>query len=151
MSRLVFARLSETLLGGPMPYTERHVASLRDEGVTAVINLCQDSEYWSGERELVAAEYQRAGITEHRLAVVDGSTVPPEVLDEALAVAVGESVYVHCRGGRERSATVCTAILTRSHRLDPADALRLAQAANPVFKPLPWQLHGVQVWAGSKR
>ena len=114
MSKLVYARLSDSLLGGPMPYSERHIRALSDEGVTAVINLCEDSEYWAGERELVDAQYGLAGIVEHRLAVIDGATVPREVLDEAVDLAAaGGTLYVHCRGGRERSATVCAAIVAR--------------------------------------
>jgi atypical dual specificity phosphatase len=147
MSRLVYARLSETLLGGPMPYTERHVRDLSAEGVTAVINLCEDSEYWAGERDLMSAQYQTAGIVEHRLAVRDGATVPAEVLDSAVAVAqAGDTVYVHCRGGRERSATVCAAIVAHTDRLDADEAVSRTQAANPVFKPLPWQVQALEQW-----
>ena len=148
MSRLAYARLSDTLLGGPMPYTERHVRALSDEGVTAVINLCEDREYWDGERDLMDAQYGQAGIVEHRLAVTDGATVPDEVLDQAVTVAAtGATVYVHCRGGRERSATVCAAIVARSERLSAAEAIERAMAANPVFKPLPWQIEGLERWA----
>ena len=147
MARLAYARLSDTLLGGPMPYTERHVRALTAEGVTAVINLCEDSEYWAGERDLVDAQYGRAGIVEHRLAVTDGATVPAEVLAQAVTVAAsGETVYVHCRGGRERSATVCAAIVSQAERLSAADAVSRAVAANPVFKPLPWQVQGLERW-----
>ncbi len=152
MSKLVYARLSDSLLGGPMPYSERHIRALSEEGVTAVINLCEDSEYWAGERELVDAQYGLAGIVEHRLAVIDGATVPREVLDEAVDLAAaGGTLYVHCRGGRERSATVCAAIVARSERLSAAEAVTRTMAANPVFKPLPWQIQGLEAWAGDHR
>jgi atypical dual specificity phosphatase len=148
MARLAYARLSDTLLGGPMPYTERHVRALSDEGVTAVINLCEDTEYWAGERDLIQAQYTQAGIVEHRLSVKDGATVPAEILEQAASVAAsGETLYVHCRGGRERSATVCAAIFTRQENLDPAEAVSRTQAKNPVFKPLPWQVEGLTHWA----
>jgi atypical dual specificity phosphatase len=146
MSRLRYARLTEGLLGGAMPYTDAHVAALAGEGVTAVVNLCEDREYWQGEHALVAESYRRAGIVEHRLAVPDGSTVPAAVLDRAITVAQGHTLYVHCRGGRERSATVCTAILSRIGGVDVGEALRRAQAANPVFRPLPGQLLGLEAW-----
>jgi protein tyrosine phosphatase (PTP) superfamily phosphohydrolase (DUF442 family) len=150
MSRLAYARLSDSLLGGPMPFTERHVRALSDEGVTAVINLCEDGEYWEGERDLVSAQYRQAGISEHRLTVKDGATVPADVLDRAVTLAAaGGTLYVHCRGGRERSATVCAAIVTRREDVPPADAIRLTQVANPVFKPLPWQVEGLEQWARS--
>ena len=146
MSRLRYARLTESLLGGEMPYTAAHVAALADEGVTAVVNLCEDREYWQDEHALVSECYQRAGIVEHRLAVRDGSTVPAAVLDQAVALTQGQTLYVHCRGGRERSATVCAAILSRIGGVDVREALRQAQAANPVFRPLPGQLMGLDAW-----
>jgi protein-tyrosine phosphatase len=114
--------------------------------VTAVVNLCEDREYWEGEHAVVAAGYIQAGIVEHRFSVPDGSTVPAAVLDRAVAVATGATLYVHCRGGRERSATVCTAILSRIAGVDVSEALRRAQAANPVFRPLPGQLLGLEAW-----
>jgi len=130
-----------------MPYTERHVEALAAEGVTAVINLCEDAEYWQGEHELVRAGYVRSGIAEHRLAVRDGSTVPAHVLDRAVELADGGTLYVHCRGGRERSATVCAAILSRQTGADVDEALRSAQARNPVFRPLPGQVQGLRAWS----
>jgi atypical dual specificity phosphatase len=151
VSRLRYARLSDALLGGAMPYTEKHAHALAAEGVTAVINLCEDREYWQGEHDVVTAAYGRAGIVEHRLAVRDGSTVPADVLDRAVALADGGTLYVHCRGGRERSATVCAAILSRQAGTGVDEALRLAQAANPVFQPLPGQLLGLRAWAESAR
>lgn len=134
-----------------MPYTEKHVQALAAERVTAVINLCEDREYWQDEHDLVSAAYRRAGIIEHRLAVRDGSTVPGDVLDRAVELAGGGTLYVHCRGGRERSATVCAAILSRQGGTDVDEALRRAQTANPVFQPLPGQLLGLRAWAGAAR
>jgi protein-tyrosine phosphatase len=151
MSRLRYARISDSLLGGAMPYRESHVDALAAEGVTAVVNLCEDREYWHGEHDLIRAGYARAGIVEHRLAVPDGSTLPHRVLDRAVAVADGATLYVHCRGGRERSATVCIAILSHHMRTDMAEALRRAQAANPVFRPLPGQLLGLEAWLAAAR
>ena len=151
MSRLRYARLSDRLLAGAMPFTDGHVQALAGEGVTTVLNLCEDGEYWQGERELVEAGYRRAGIVEHRLGVRDGCTVPPDLLERAVALASAETVYVHCRGGRERAATVCTAILSRRHGVPVEEALRIAQAANPVFRPLPGQLAGLLAWAGPAR
>lgn len=130
-----------------MPYTAAHVALLGAEGVTGVINLCEDREYWEGERAQVEDAYRLAGIVEHRLAVTDGATVPPGVLDRAVELAGSGTLYVHCRGGRERSATVCTAILSSEHGIEVDEALRRAQQHNPVFRPLPGQLLGLAAWA----
>jgi atypical dual specificity phosphatase len=146
MGRLEYTRLHDSLLAGRMPVSERHVQTLRDEGVTAVINLCEDREYWDGERDAVAAACAGAGITELRLPVIDGGTVPADVLERAVAAAAEGVVYVHCRGGRERSATVAVAILADASGSTVDEALRLAVSLRPGFRPLPWQVEGVRSW-----
>lgn len=146
MRRLDYTRLHDTLLAGPMPVSERHIDALGAEGVTTVINLCEDREYWDGERTVVAGACKRAGITEHRLPVIDGATVPAAVLEQAVAV-VGEGVvYVHCRGGRERSAAVAIALLAASDGSSLEAAHARAVSIRPTFKPLPWQVDGVRSW-----
>jgi atypical dual specificity phosphatase len=146
VGRLDYTRLHDTLLAGRMPVSERHIDALRAEGVTAVINLCEDREYWDGERAVVAGACTRAGIAEHRLPVIDGATVPAAVLEEALDVAGGGVAYVHCRGGRERSAAVAIALLAASAGSSVEEAHELAVSIRPTFKPLPWQVDGVRSW-----
>lgn len=152
MLEFAYARLSPSLLGGRMPYAAEHVRRLAADGVVAVVNLCQDREYWDGERGEVEAAYRGARITEHRLAVIDGGTVPDRVLDAALAVtSSGDQVYVHCRGGRERSAAVATALLAVDLGLPADAALARAQRSWPVFDPLPWQHAKVRDWVDRRR
>ena len=146
MGRLDYTRLHDGLLAGRMPVSERHIDALKAEGVTAVINLCEDREYWDGERAVVAGACERAGITEHRLPVIDGATVPAAVLEEAVEVAGEGVVYVHCRGGRERSAAVAIALLAASDGSSVEDAHARAVSIRPGFKPLPWQVDGVRSW-----
>ena len=147
MARLNYSRLTDRLLAGAMPFRHDHVATLSDEGVTAVVNLCQDGEYWDDERELVRAAYLAHGIEEHQLPVIDGSTVPGEVLDAAVELARGHTLYVHCRGGRERSATVAAAVLAAHEGLPIDRALEQARRKRPVFEPLPWQVSALRCWA----
>jgi len=67
MARLNYHRLGDSLLAGAMPFRADHVDALHAEGVTAVVNLCQEREYWDGERELILDAYASHGITElHR-------------------------------------------------------------------------------------
>ena len=146
MGRLEYTRLDDSLLAGRMPVSARHVETLHREGVTAVINLCEDREYWDGERAAVAAACAGAGIAERRLPVIDGATVPPEVLDQAADAGAQGVVYVHCRGGRERSAAVAIALLAVRSGASVDEAHRLAVSLRPGFRPLPWQVEGVRSW-----
>ncbi len=151
MARLNYHRINDRLLAGAMPFRDDHVEALRAEGVSSVVNLCEEREYWEGERDLLAAAYLRSGMTEHLLPVRDGSTVPADVLDRAVAIAGadGGSVYVHCRGGRERSATVTAAVLSRLDALTIDDALRVSRERRPIFAPLEWQVTGLHRWASA--
>src|SRR5436853_279445 len=49
------------LLAGRMPHATAHVEALDAEGVRAVINLCEDHEYWVGERAAVEAAFPAGG------------------------------------------------------------------------------------------
>jgi atypical dual specificity phosphatase len=146
MGRLEYTRLTDSLLAGRMPVSERHVEALRAEGVTAVINLCEDREYWDGERTAIANACAGAGIVEHRLPVIDGATVPPDVLERAVEAAAGNVAYVHCRGGRERSAAVAIALLAAQSGASLEYAHELALSLRRGFRPLPWQVEGVRSW-----
>jgi atypical dual specificity phosphatase len=150
MLEFAYARLSESLLAGRMPYAGEHVHRLAADGVTDVVNLCRDAEYWEGEREAVELGYRETGIVEHRLAVSDGGTVPVAILDRSAAIAGRGVVYVHCRGGRERSAAVSVGLLALARGLPADEALELARSRWPVFQPLDWQLAAVRAWVAAQ-
>ena len=147
---LRYSSLGSGLLAGLMPHAVAHVEALDAEGVRTVINLCEDHEYWDGERAAVEAAFRRADMTEHRLPVPDGATIPPDVLDRAVEAAGEETAYVHCRGGRERSAAVAIALLAAQSGSTFDDAHHLALSLRPGFRPLPWQVDGVRAWAASR-
>jgi atypical dual specificity phosphatase len=149
VARLNYSRLTDRLLAGAMPHAADHVQALSDEGVLHVVNLCEEREYWEGERAAVLAAYGAAGIVEHHLPVKDGATVPADVIDAALAAAGQGSVYVHCRGGRERSATVATALLASGEGISIDRALQRARELRPIFQPLPWQVDALRAWAAA--
>jgi atypical dual specificity phosphatase len=147
VAKLNYSRLTARLLAGAMPHAADHVRQLDREGVRSVINLCEEREYWEDERAAVLAAYGAAGIVEHHLPVKDGATVPAAVIDAALRAAAGSTVYVHCRGGRERSATVAAALLSSSESISIDLALRRSMELRPVFQPLPWQVEALRAWA----
>ena len=61
-----------------------------------------------------------------------------------------DTAYVHCRGGRERSAAVAVAILANRSGTTIDEALEAASARWPTCRPLPWQIAGVRAWAASR-
>ena len=73
---LRYFALGSDLFAGRMPHAAAHVEALDAAGVRTVVNLCEEHEYWEGERAAVEAAFRRAGIVEHRLPVHDGATIP---------------------------------------------------------------------------
>jgi protein-tyrosine phosphatase len=61
-------------------------------------------------------------------------------------LAADNTLYVHCRGGRERSATVATAVIAHAEQVSVDRALERAVERRPVFKPLPWQMTALRSW-----
>jgi atypical dual specificity phosphatase len=95
--------IDEHVLMGAFPFP-RDVPRLAAAGVRGVVNTCRESA-----GPLLA--YQAAGIRQLHIPTID---FHPPVFDDILRaiefiddhVARGERVYVHCKAGRGRSATV---------------------------------------------
>jgi protein-tyrosine phosphatase len=92
-----------------------------------------------------------AGIDEQRVELVDFGSVPPAQIEAAAQAVVawleaGERVYVHCRAGWQRSATVVTAIIALREDVLPGRALELLRARKPTANPLSHQLADLLDW-----
>lgn len=103
-----FTEVDKTLVLGHAPITVcGHVETLHEAGVTGVINLCDE---YGGPR----GAYRRWGIRQLYLPVIDH--VEPDLEDLKRGVAFiaeheeqGGKVFVHCKGGHGRSASVAMA------------------------------------------
>jgi len=146
-----FAVVGDGLLMGAYPQDADDVAALVAAGVTRVFNLVQDVEYDPGARDACTSALAEAGIQERRVELVDYGNLPPGEI-EASAQAViawideGECVYVHCRAGWQRSATVVAAILTLREDVTPRDALAILRARKPTANPLAHQRADLFRW-----
>jgi atypical dual specificity phosphatase len=119
--------VDDSLLLGALP-SAAHVDELQAAGIGAVINTCQET---CGP----VAQYQRSGIEQLHLPTVDFT--PPRIEDIRRAVGfihqqigLGRKVYVHCKAGRGRSATVVMCYLI-SKGLTPEAAQALLKAKRP--------------------
>jgi protein-tyrosine phosphatase len=145
------AEVADGLMTGAYPTDAADVAALAADGVTAVLNLCEDGEYEDGEREAVEAALRAAGIRERRISLVDyGRLLPDAVERGAIEVAAwlerGEYVYVHCRAGWQRSAALAAAALALRDGIDPEQALARIRRRKPSADPLSHQLQDLYRW-----
>jgi atypical dual specificity phosphatase len=146
-----FAEVGNNLLMGAYPQDADDVAALSQAGVTRVFNLVQDLEYELGAREGCAAALAAAGIDEQRIELVDFGSVPAAQIDAAAQAVLrwlgeGERVYVHCRAGWQRSATVVAAIIALREGLSPFVALQVLRDRKPTANPLAHQRADLLEW-----
>lgn len=110
----------------PLPADVPKLARL---GVRGVVNTCEE---YRGP----ALEYEQHGIKQLRMPTID-FTHPAEVdIDKAIDfidahVRADHRVYVHCKAGRGRSATVAICWLMKSKHLSAAKAQTWLSAKRP--------------------
>ncbi len=146
-----FGWVGDALLIGAYPQDADDVAALVEAGVTRVFNLVQDSEYEGDGRADCTTALAAAGILEERVEVIDYGNLLPGHIERAVRIvrpwlADGECVYVHCRAGMQRSATVAAAIVALDEGVEPAEALRRVSERNPRANPLEHQRQDLVRW-----
>jgi atypical dual specificity phosphatase len=146
-----FADVYERLIVGALPLDESDVRMLSRLGVNEVLNLAEDREYAGGSRAEVQRALAEHGITETRLSSEDYGNLSPELLEQAVGLIDGwldrgELVYLHCRAGWQRSATVAAAVLASREQIDPDEALRRIKSRTPTADPLPHQKDDLRAW-----
>lgn len=133
-SRKWWDQVDKRLILGAMPFS-RHVPRLHEAGVRHVINLCREYKGpVSGYREL--------GLTQLHLPTLDYQSPATSDVFQAIDFIErhgrpGRPVYVHCKAGRGRSATIALCWLMMARDLSASEAeLRLAECRSHVNKRL---------------
>lgn len=121
-------RVDRNVILGALPFAN-DVQPLYDAGVRAVVNTCEE---YAGPTD----EYARLGIDQFRIPTTDFT--PPRLADVRRAVAFiaakaerGETVYVHCKAGRARSATVAACWLMYRYRISAEEAVARLRQVRP--------------------
>ena len=125
-------RIDDHVIVGAYPFA-RDVKQMVRDGVGAVVNTCEE---YAGP----AKQYQSAGIEQLHIPTTDFTHPTADDVDRAVEfvqrhAAAGRTVYIHCKAGRARSATVALAWLVRHRGMTPADAQRHLLAARPHVNP----------------
>lgn len=123
-----YTRVDENLLLGALPFKSM-VAELRAENVGGIVCCTEDFETKAAYKGMGPTEWQDEQIHFHHVPMQDftGSASRKNLHDavgfiDRLAQQ-GRTVYVHCKAGRTRSATVAVCFLMHKHNLTPEDAV----------------------------
>jgi len=157
LPRFEFNWIEDWLLAGRNPLTVLDVQLLDALGVTHVLDLREEAE-WMPPRFGEEALEAMAGMELKRshLPVRDGFSPSPEQFDAACEFlsAVGREsgarVYVHCRGGMERTACILTAYYVQRSGKPWEDVLVELQRRRPKFRLWPDQERGLREWTKYK-
>jgi atypical dual specificity phosphatase len=120
--------VDENIVLGAFPFAS-DVEKLASIGVKAVVNTCEE---YAGPVE----EYAKHGIEQFRMPTVD-FTHPslPDVTNavEFIKSQVGEGrrVYIHCKAGRARSATVAICWLMKNSEISKEEGQQILSNARP--------------------
>ena len=121
-------RVDETMIVGALPF-EKDVPEMAAEGVTSVVNTC-------AEYEGPVDAYDKHNIQQLRVPTVDFTHPSLENVIRAVdfieeQTRDGGTVYVHCKAGRARSATVAMCWLIKNKHMTPEQAQTLLLEKRP--------------------
>lgn len=120
--------VDDDIVLGAFPFAS-DVDELAKIGVKAVVNTCEE---YAGPVE----EYEKHGIEQFRMPTVDFTHPSLEDVTAAVAfieshVAKGHRVYIHCKAGRARSATVAICWLIKSRQVSKEEGQQILNSARP--------------------
>lgn len=134
-------QVEDGLLFGAVP-SRREVRQLATLGVGAVVNLCE--EFDGHTCELAAS-----GVVHLHLPTLDYHCPTEPDLVRGISFILEHrsattSVYVHCKAGRGRSATMVLCYLMAAHGIDAREAYARVKAARPHVTRGLYDLPGVR-------
>ncbi|PQO32571.1 phosphatase [Bremerella cremea] len=114
-----YDEIDEHVFVGAVP-SRKMAEDLAASGIAGVINTCQEYE---GPLDI----YKQHGIEQLYLPTVDFTPPSVEDIDEGVQfiekyVSEGKDVYVHCKAGRARSATIVLCWLMKAKGMTPEQA-----------------------------
>lgn len=122
-------RVDDCVVLGALPFAADAKRLYEQEHVRGVVNTCME---YPGPR----AAYERLGIEQFWTPTIDFTHPTIESVTDGVRFIArfaerGESVYVHCKAGRARSATIVACWLMFSQGMTPGEAQATISRARP--------------------
>jgi protein-tyrosine phosphatase len=124
---------------GALPLkTEGHLDSILGLGVTRILSMVENFELEDGWREVPvkAADWQKQGVEVEQIHAIDSYPLKLSEIERGVNYLVrnleeGHIVYVHCKAGRGRSATIVIAYLMKFQKLSYEEAFAYVKKQRP--------------------
>ena len=145
-ARTWWNRIDERVVLGALPFRgDNAKALIAQESIGAVVSMNEDYElrYFSNQ----GAEWNKLGVEFLQLATTDIFEAPAieklkrgvDFIDKISKERPNSSIYVHCKAGRTRSATLVGCYLMNKYGMTPEEAVNLMTEKRP------------HVWLGPKQ
>ncbi|MCE2982972.1 MAG: dual specificity protein phosphatase family protein [Parachlamydia sp.] len=138
-------------LGGLPLKNQGHFDKIKELGVTHVISLVEDFELEEGwsHQPVQGSEWMDAGIHVTHIKAIDFCPLTQEQLKEGIEtlsslIAEGHVVYVHCKAGVGRSASIAVGFLMQEHDLTLDEAIAFAKQYRPHINLNAYQQKAIQ-------
>jgi len=122
-SRRWWDRIDQAVILGALPFRSKYTEDLiKDEKIKGVVSMNEDYELALFSHQ--AEGWSKMGVNFLQLSTTDIFCAPSQAklrqgvqfMREIAQDSAGESVYVHCKAGRTRSATLVGCYLMEAHR-----------------------------------
>jgi len=119
LRRSWYSKIDDGVFLGALPYPKL-LSKLDDDGVCAILNTVRE---WNGN----LGEYQSRGWVHCWIPIIDFTPPTIEQLEHGVnfitdQVNAGRPVYVHCKAGKGRSASMVMGYLIRERGMTPKEA-----------------------------
>ena len=125
---------------GKVPYKNEHFNALKNEGISSILSLCSEQEFFIPKNLYIDFVHERIILPDHKAGKAPCIEDILRVLGKLKKLTSYGPVYVHCIASMERSPLICMAWLIKEHNLKVQESLDYLMNIHPGTNPLKEQI-----------